>query len=212
MRWCGAFDFGAHEEGVADGGLAQPHPAAAGFDTVVNDLWTSVSDFIDDLIEPLTGPIVQSVTRPSSPATLQTEARFWQYLSDSGYEVVSIETDVGVIPNLKVTMQIVRELSEADHLAVIRALEIDDHRDPGLMAMMQRAIVRSLLEVSQSGDMRASKLLITLLPLPSIAFTMTPAEGPLSAQSQTGAAKPVKGKPAAEPQQSCKTEPQPVGQ
>ena len=191
--------------------LFQPHPAAAGFDTVVDDLWTSVSDFFDDLIEPLTGPIVQSVTRPS-PATLQTQARFWQYLSDSGYEVVSIETDVGVIPNLKVTMQIVRELSEADRLAVTRALEIDDHRDPGLMAMMQRAMVRSLLEVSQSGDMRASKLLITLLPLPSIAFTMTPAEALPSAQSQTGGAKPAKSKPAAEPQQSCKTEPQPIGQ
>jgi hypothetical protein len=179
--------------------LFQPHPAAAGFDSLVNALWTSVSDFVDDLIEPLTGPMVQSMTR-SPHVTLQTEAHFWQYLSDAGYEIGSIETDVGLIPNIKVTLQIERELTAADYGALSRRLAIDDLREPGLTAVIQRGIVRSLLEVSQSGDMRANKVVIGLFPLPTVAFTLTSAEAASSARSQTSAAaKAIKAKAGAEP-------------
>jgi hypothetical protein len=95
---------------------------------------------------------------------------------------------------------------------------IDDQRDPGLVPSIQRGIVHTLLEASQSGDMRVSKLVISLFPLPSADFTMTPAEGPLSAQNtlpwpQQGIApKPLKSKPAGEREEPRKTPEKTVGE
>jgi len=71
-----------------------------------------VTDFFEELIEPLTGPIVQSPSQPRAPAS-NSNNPFWRYLADAGYEVASIETDIGLIPNVKVTLQILRELSRS---------------------------------------------------------------------------------------------------
>src|SRR5436190_23225002 len=101
--------------------LLHPRPAAAGFDTVLNAWADQLTDFVEELLEPLTGPIVQSVSRPSRPA-YDSQDRFWRYLADAGYEVASIETDIGLIPNFKVTLKIVRELSEEIRAAFVRAL------------------------------------------------------------------------------------------
>jgi hypothetical protein len=197
--------------------LFQARPARADFDKVINELAEKLSDLFDELVEPLTGPIVQSVTRQQRPA-FKTEGRFWQYLADAGYEVAAIETDVGLIPNVKVTLQILRELSEADRVALERNLLIDDQRKPGLIPLIERGIVHTLLEASQSGDMRVSKLVISLFPLPSADFTMTPAEGPLSAQNtlpwpqQGNAPKPVKSKPAGERDEPLTVPPKTVGE
>jgi hypothetical protein len=196
--------------------LLHPRPAAAGFDTVLNTWAEQVTDFVDELLEPLTGPIVQSESRPHRPA-YNSQDRFWQYLADAGYEVASIETDIGLIPNFKVTLQIVRELSEADRTAIERALLIDDQRDPGLIPTLQRQIVHTLLEASQSGEMRVSKLAIGFFPLPAADFTMTPAQGPFSAQNslsnqQGGAPKSGKSKPAAEPAEPHKPSGKTVGE
>jgi hypothetical protein len=196
--------------------LLHPHPAAAGFDTVLNAWAENVTDFFDELLEPLTGPIVQSASRPSRPA-YDSQDRFWRYLADAGYEVASIETDIGLIPNFKVTLQIVRELSEADRTAIERALLIDDQRDPGLVPALQRQIVHTLLEASQSGEMRVSKLTIGFFPLPAADFTMTPATGPFSAQNslsnqQGSAPKSGKSKPATEPAEPRKPPAKTVGE
>ena len=64
-----------------------------------------------------------------------------------------------------VTFQVVRELSEADRNALERSLEIDDKRVPGVTAMAQRQIIRTLLAVSKSEEMRVGKLVIGILPL-----------------------------------------------
>jgi hypothetical protein len=192
---------------------AQPRPAVAGFDTVLNTWAENVTDFFEELIEPLTGPIVRPPSPPRAPAANSNDA-FWRYLADAGYEIASIETDLGLIPNFKVTLQIVRELSEADRSMLERSLLIDDQRDPGLIPGLQRQIVHTLLEASQSGEMRVSKLVIGLFPLPAADFTMTPAEGPFSAQnalnSQQG--RSFKNKPAGEPPEPPKTPPKTVGE
>jgi len=191
--------------------LLQPRPAAAGFDTVLNTWAENVTDFFEELIEPLTGPIVQSPSQPRAPASNSNDP-FWRYLADAGYEVASIETDIGLIPNVKVTLQILRELSEADRTALERTLLIDDQRDPGLIPALQRQIVHTLLEASQSGEMRVSKLAISLFPIPSADFTMTPAQGPFSAQNTLSTSKSDKRKPAVEPAEPPKTAPKTVGE
>ena len=198
---------------ISIGLLFRAPPAKADFDNVINKLAEQLSDFLDELVEPLTGPIVQSVTR-QRPA-FKTEGRLWQYLADAGYEVASIETEVGLIPNVKVTLQVVRELSEADRAALDRTLLIDDQRQPGLIPSIERGIVHALLEASQSGDMRVSKLVISVFPLPSANFTMTPAEGPLSVQNtlpspQQDAPRPLN--PAGERNEPRTTPPKTVGE
>ena len=191
----------------------QPRPAAAGFDTVLNTWVNNFVDFFDELIEPLTGPIVQSPSPPRVPAAKSNDP-FWQYLADAGYEISSIETDLGLIPNFKVTLQIVRELSEADRSMLERSLLIDDQRDPGLVPGLQRQIVHTLLQASQSGEMRVSKLVIGLFPLPAADFTMTPAQGPFSAQNNlNNQQRPaLKNRPAGEQPEPPKTTPKTVGE
>src|SRR5216684_171774 len=81
--------------------------------------------------------------------------------------------------DIKMTFQIVRELSEADRNALERTLEIDDREVPGMTAMAQRQIIRTLLAVSRSERMRVGKLVIGILPLPSADFTIEPADSPL---------------------------------
>src|SRR5436305_15298238 len=89
--------------------LLQPRPAAAGFDAVINAWAGNVTDFLEELIEPLTGPIVQSASPPRS-ASVDDNDRLWRYLSDAGYEIASIEIDIRLIPNASVTLQLVREI------------------------------------------------------------------------------------------------------
>src|SRR6266849_1979453 len=78
------------------------------------------------------------------------------------------------------SFQLMRELSEADRDSLERKLEIDDIRDPGVVASIQRQIVRTLLEASNINNMRIGKLVIGILPLPSAEFTLEPADAPLS--------------------------------
>src|SRR4029077_2904592 len=69
--------------------------------------------------------------------------------------------------------------SEADRNALERTLEIDDREVPGLTAMAQRQIIRTLLAVSRSERMRVGKLVVGVLPLPSADFTIEPTDSPL---------------------------------
>ncbi len=162
--------------------LFQPRDANAAFDSAISALQDMVSDFFNNLIEPLTQSTVQSVTRVT-PASLvhglEGGSHFFQHLSDAGYQLAEIDMSVGLIPDIKLTFQIVRELSEADRNALERALEIDDREVPGMTAMAQRQIIRTLLAVSRSERMRVGKLVIGILPLPSADFTIEPADSPL---------------------------------
>jgi hypothetical protein len=107
------------------------------------------------------------------------DSHFLQHLADAGYQLAEIDMSVGLIPDIKLTFQVVRELSEADRNALERSLEIDDKRVKGVTAMAQRQIIRTLLAVSKSEEMRVGKLVIGILPLPSADFTIEPADAPL---------------------------------
>jgi len=162
--------------------LFQPRDAEAAFDTAVTALQDMVSDFFNSLIEPLTKSPFHSVTKvtPSSLVHgMEGGSHFLQHLSDAGYQLAEIDMSVGLIPDIKLTFQIVRELSEADRNALERTLEIDDKEVPGMTAMAQRQIIRTLLAVSRSERMRVGKLVIGVLPLPSADFTIEPADSPL---------------------------------
>jgi hypothetical protein len=162
--------------------LFHPRDAAAAFDTAITSLQDMVSDFFNNLIEPLTESTVQSMTKVTPTSLvhgMEGGSHFFQHLSDAGYQLAGIDMSVGLIPDIKLTFQIVRELSEADRNALERALEIDDKEVAGVTAMAQRQIIRTLLAVSRSERMRVGKLVIGVLPLPSADFTIEPADVPL---------------------------------
>jgi hypothetical protein len=163
--------------------LFQPRQAEAAFDTAISALQDMVSDFFNNMIEPLTESTVQSVTKVTPTSLvhgMEGGSHFFQHLSDAGYQLAEIDMSVGLIPDIKMTFQIVRELSEADRNALERTLEIDDREVPGMTAMAQRQIIRTLLAVSRSERMRVGKLVIGILPLPSADFTIEPADAPLA--------------------------------
>jgi hypothetical protein len=162
--------------------LFHPRDAAAAFDTVINSFQEMVSDFVSDLIPSWSESTVASVTKVSPKSVVHgiaSESHFMQHLSDAGYQLAEIDMSVGLIPDIKLTFQVVRELSEADRNALERSLEIDDKRVKGVTAMAQRQIIRTLLAVSKSEEMRVGKLVIGILPLPSADFTIEPADAPL---------------------------------
>lgn len=163
--------------------LFHPSDADAAFDQAINSLRDMVSDFVDNLIEPWTQSTVESVTKVeplSYVHGMEGGSHFFQHLSDAGYQLAGIDMSVGLIPDIKLTFQISREISEADRRALERSLEIDEKNVPGVTAMAQRQIIRTLLAVSGTEQMRVGKLVIGVLPLPSADFTIEPADAPLS--------------------------------
>jgi hypothetical protein len=163
--------------------LFHPRDAAAALDSAFNSLRDIASDFIRDLIEPFTESTVDKVTKVTPAQVvhgMQGKSHFFEHLSDAGYQLVELDMSIGLIPDVKMTFQIVRELSEADRRAVERSLEIDEKEIPSLTAMAQRQIIRTLLAISGSGEMRVGKLVVGVLPLPSAEFTIEPTEAPLS--------------------------------
>ncbi len=171
---------------LAASALAPSRPAAAAsFDDSIVAAKQAVYALFSGMLSPFRGDTVEAPT-PISPTSLihgiesKTGSHFWQHLSDAGYELVAIDTSVGIIPDVKLTFQIVRELSEADRNALERKLDIDEIKDPGMVQGIQRQIVRTLLEVSDVSDMRVGKLTIGILPLPSADFEIEPREVPMS--------------------------------
>jgi hypothetical protein len=162
--------------------LFHPRDAAAAFNTVIASFQEMVSEFIYELVPSWSESTVASVTKVTPKSLvhgMQGESHFMQHLADAGYQLAEIDMSVGLIPEVKLTFQIVRELSEADRNALERSLEIDDKRVAGVSAMAQRQIIRTLLAVSKSDEMRVGKLVIGILPLPSADFTIEPADAPL---------------------------------
>jgi len=136
--------------------------------------------------QPLAGASVDAVTPPSPAQVLRSVERgpqgnaFWEELSDVGYEVTEIDTSVGLLPEVKMSFQLVRELSEADRDALDRRLEVGAVRDRGVLPGIQRGIIQTLLAASDLSDMQVTKLVVSVLPLPSAEFKMEPRNATLT--------------------------------
>ena len=191
--------------------LFHPRDAAAAFDNVIGELKEMISDFASELFPSFSQSTVASVTKVTPKSLvhgLASESHFLQHLSDAGYQLSEIDMSIGLIPDIKLTFQIVRELSEADRSALERSLEIDDKRVSGVKAMAERQIIRTLLAISKSEEMRVGKLVIGILPLPSADFTIEPTDAPLgeehNALLQAIKSKANEGKPDPHKMQSKK--------
>jgi len=152
----------------------------------VRTVFQSTWDFISAPLS-LSDDTIDTVT-PATPMAIvhslhnTKDSHFWGDISDAGYDLAEIDTTVGIIPDVKLVFQSVRELSEADRDALERKLEIEEMRDKGVLPKVQRQIIRTLLEASDVSEMRIGKLEIGILPLPSATFTMEPRDAPLTSE------------------------------
>jgi hypothetical protein len=174
--------------------VAVAPPARAALDPIelVTNAVSNVVDSIRNGVLALFGRAPAEAVTPPTPSDVlrQVESggahsQFWGYLRDAGYDLASIDTSVGIIPEIKITFQLVRELSEADRDWLQQELEADALRRKGLVAKLQRRIVQSLLDASEFQDMRIAKLVIGILPLPSADFEVEPTNAPLSEDHDT---------------------------
>lgn len=160
---------------AANPALAQQSILGSAKDAIVS-LWDRFRDRVEgDTVSPVTPPSPTSLIHG-----IESGSDFWQHLRDAGYDLKDITSSIGIIPDIKMTFQLMRELSDADRDSLERKLEIDEIRNRGLVPAIQRQIVRTLLEASSLQEMRITELDITLLPLPSAEFVMEPKEAPLN--------------------------------
>ncbi|MSO94003.1 MAG: hypothetical protein EXQ86_11475 [Rhodospirillales bacterium] len=158
-------------------GPAKAQGAVESVKSALASIWDSVRSIFPG------GDAVAAITPPSPVQIihgLEGGSEFWQHLRDAGYELKEISSSVGLIPDVKVTFQLARELSDADRDSLEHKLEIDAIKQKGFIAALQRQIVRSLLEASNLKELRITKLDIVLLPLPAAEFVMEPKEAPFS--------------------------------
>jgi hypothetical protein len=101
----------------------------------------------------------------------------------AGYQTQEFQTSVGLFPGAGMTFGIVREMSEADQDHLERTLARDAHDRPGALAAFQRKIVRSILDVSESGNYEISQVQIEFLPLPSVKLIVSPTDAPISQET-----------------------------
>lgn len=92
----------------------------------------------------------------------------------AGYQVINIQSSIGIIPNASMTFGITREMSDADHDYLVRVLYRDSLARPGALSAMQRRIVRSVMAAREVGGFEVSKVEIDFLPLPKVALELTP--------------------------------------
>jgi hypothetical protein len=122
-----------------------------------------------------------STVMPPSPGSLAATGKdedgseLFKLLGLAGYKLKEIDSDVGIIPAVSFKFAIVRELSEADYDYLDEQIELFQLRSPGIIAEMQRAIVRTVVAINSAGGMQVSDLKLKVLPLPGASFSVTPA-------------------------------------
>lgn len=127
-----------------------------------------------------------SVIVPPSPTALtrsvsdEEKSELTKLLGIAGYKLKEIDTQVGVIPTIAFKFAMVRELSAADVDYLDSSLEDSKIRNPSLYTELQRTIVGTVMAINSGRDYLVSELKVQMLPLPKVAFSVSPKETALS--------------------------------
>ena len=126
------------------------------------------------------GELGSGLTGGNAP---ESSSAFSDLMEIAGYKTKEIQTSVSIIPSAGMTFGIVREMSEADQEYLEHRLSRDARERSGLLASMQRSIVRSVLDVSEAAGYEISKVEIEFIPLPSAKLIMEPTDPPISIEA-----------------------------
>ena len=156
--------------------------------TVIGMVWNYSTQTVGWVWSTLRENVFSWIT-PPSPSSLsqsvskQDAVQLFKLLGYAGYKLKEIQTAVGLIPVLNFKFGQSRELSEADYDYVESQMEEWQHANSGVYASLQRKIIDTLMAVNLSGEYRVSSLNVALLPLPDVAFTMSPKQTFLGEES-----------------------------
>ncbi len=120
-------------------------------------------------------------TATQRPAHMRDD--FAWLMDIAGFKLKEIESAVGLIPTLGLTFGQARELTEADRDYVERQLERHARLHGGPLAVVQRTIVRAVLDASELGGFAVEKVEVDFFPLPKVKFVLAPADAPLGVES-----------------------------
>jgi phosphate transport system substrate-binding protein len=101
---------------------------------------------------------------------------FTALMDIAGYKVSSIDSSFGLIPGASMTFGIAREMSSSDQEYLDRVLYLDARRRVGLVAVLQRRIVRAVLDAIEGGGLEVRNVTVTFLPLPNVSLSVSPKE------------------------------------
>lgn len=122
--------------------------------------------------------------RHSALRSSRTHDDDFTWLMDiAGYKLKEIESSIGLIPSFGLTFGQARELTEADRDYVERMLNRHARRNPGPVAVIQRTIVRGILDATEIGGFSVDKVDVDLFPLPRVKFVLTPTDAPLGIEA-----------------------------
>ncbi len=178
------------EGGSADIKMPPPVDLVDERPSVIGSVWNYSTQTVGWVLGTLRDNVFSWII-PPSPSSLtqsvskQDAVQLFKLLGYAGYKLKEIQTDVGLIPVLNFKFGQTRELSEADYDYVEIQMEDWQNRNPGVYATLQRKIVDTLMTVNLSGEYRVSSLMVALLPLPDVAFTMSPKQTFLGEESGT---------------------------
>lgn len=158
----------------------QELPPADSFGERAERLWSGVTRLFS--VAPNREQMVRSAAQ-AERRHAQARDEFSWLMNITGYKLKEIESYIGLIPSLSLTFGQARELTEADRDYVEQQLERHARRNPGPLAAMQRAIVRTVLEASEIGGFSVEKVEIDIFPLPKVKLSLTPADAPVSVDS-----------------------------
>lgn len=162
--------------------LIQDRPGA------LRQTWTTSIAALGWLWEGLYDNTIHWLT-PPSPTTLTNRvskkdaAQLFQLLGEAGYTLTEIDSQVGIIPTIGFKFGQVRELSETDYEYLESMVSEWHKRNPGLYSNLQRSIIDTVIAVNLSTEYHVSSLEIQLLPLPEVAFTVSPKVTALSEEN-----------------------------
>jgi len=139
----------------------------SGVGSVLWGVWDKVSGVVSVILPP-------SPTSLSKSSTAEDEQELVKLLGYAGYKLKEIDSQVGIIPTIAFKFALTRELSEADWDYLEYRIELSRFRTPGLAAAVQRAIVETVMAVNTSSAYQVSELKVQILPLPKVAFSVTP--------------------------------------
>ena len=121
----------------------------------------------------------------STPVDAMGASDFTALMDIAGYKAQEFQTTIGVIPGIGMSFGIVREMSKADQEYLERKLALDVRGRPGVLPAIQRQIVRTVLEVSETEGYEISKVEIEIVPLPSVKLIVAPTDAPISIETTT---------------------------
>ena len=134
--------------------------------------WTTISDTLLSWLPGL--PSGSVITRHLESPHEMSDTDFKYLMSLAGYSVKSVNMGVGIVPRFSLYFGQTREMSEADQIYLARLLRKHERSMGGPMAASQRLIIRTIMQLQQFPDYNLAKVVVTMLPLPSVEFVSEP--------------------------------------